>query len=392
MRPLDFIDVELEELRSKGLYRETFGVEGAQGRTVRVDGRELICFGSNDYLGLASDPRVKQAAAAAANAFGSGATASRLVSGTMELHEALEHRLARFKHAEACLLFPTGYMANVGTIAALVERGDLVIADRFSHASVIDGCRLSGATFRVYAHGDASALEEALKRSANARRRLIATDGLFSMDGDLAPLRQIVPLAQRYNAALLLDDAHGTGTLGEHGRGTAEHLGVEGQIDVSVGTLSKALASLGGFVVGSEKLISYLKNRARTFIYTTASPPSVLAAALAALQIVEDEPERRARLRTLTALARTELTAAGMTVPPGEAPIVPMIVGDTRRALELSAHLRSRGFLVPAVRPPTVPAGTARLRVSLQAIHTEEDIRALAVACREWAAGSRPLT
>lgn len=387
MTRLGFIDEELESLRRRSLYRETLCVEGAQGRTIRVDDNELLCFCSNDYLGLSTDPRVRRAAAEAAEAFGTGATASRLINGTMRPHEALERRLARFKNAEAALVFPTGYMANLGTIAALVGKGDVVYADRLCHASLIDGCRLSGASFRVFPHCDAQALERALRRGVRARRRLIVTDGVFSMDGDLAPLPALAEVASRYEAILLVDDAHGTGVLGATGRGTAQHLSAEDGIDVAIGTLSKALGSLGGFVTGSARLIDYLIQRARTFIYTTASPPSALAAALAALEIAEKEPARRVRLLRLARTLRQKLISLGLNVPEGETPIIPVIIGDSARALRMSQFLRREGFLVPAIRPPAVPPGTARLRISVQASHTDNDIARLANAFRAWQEG-----
>jgi len=390
MGTLDFVERELAELEQATLRRSLFCVDGPQGRTVHVDGRELVCFCSNNYLDLAADPRVRRAAAEAAEESGAGSAASRLLNGNMALHETLEHRLATFERVEACLLFPTGYMANVGTICSLVGRGDAVVADRLSHASLMDGCRLSGARFRVYPHCDMSALDNVLRRQRQARRRLIVTDTVFSMDGDLAPLREIVSLAQRHKAIVLADEAHATGVLGEHGRGAAELLGVESEIDVRIGTLSKALGSLGGFVAASGSVIDYLRNRARTFIYTTAPPPSVVSAALAALEIVQSEPRRRQRLSELAALARAQLVAAGMKALPGMTPIVPVMIGDPAEAMQLSDHLRSKGFLLPAIRPPTVPAGTARLRVSLQCSHTARDIGGLAEACAQWVRARRP--
>lgn len=367
MDKLNFLDEELKGLKENNLYREFRTVTGSQGPVVEVDGRQVLCLCSNNYLGLADRRELREAAIEAVQRYGVGAAASRLVSGQMKLHQELEESLARFENTEAAIVFPTGYMANLGTIRALVEKEDLVLGDRLNHASLLDACRLAEATFRVYAHGDLHALEQILQRAKSFRRKLIVTDSVFSMDGDLAPLREIVELADRYGALVMIDEAHGTGVLGENGRGASEALGVEGRLEVKMGTLSKALGCVGGFVAGSEKLIQFLRNKARTFIYTTALPPAVCASALAALQIVRSEPDLRDNLKKNVSFVRQSL---GLSPQPVATPMIPVIVGEATPTLELSQFLLQAGILAPAIRPPTVPEGTSRLRLSLMATHT----------------------
>ncbi len=272
---MDFLSKELQELRDKGLYRNLRTITGPQEPRVIIEGREYLLFSSNNYLGLANHPRLKKASQEAIERYGVGAGASRLISGTMELHTRLEERIARFKGRESAILFSSGYLANLGVITSLVGRDDVVIVDRLNHASIIDAARLSLAKLLVYSHRDMSKLEGVLERCQVYKRRLIVTDSIFSMDGDLAPLPEIVSLAKKYGAFVMIDEAHATGVLGEKGRGAEEHFGLEGKIDIVMGTLSKAIGSLGGFVTGSQKLIEYLKNRARSFIYTTALPPGI---------------------------------------------------------------------------------------------------------------------
>ena len=390
MSGLEFVNEELELLRGDSLYRDFRLVEGRQGAEVVVNGRPKLCLCSNNYLGLAGRSEVCEAAARAAVDLGTGAGASRLISGHTPLHEELEQRLASFEGAEAAIVFPTGYMANLGAIGALVGKEDVVFGDRLNHASLIDACRLSDASFRVYPHGDMDALERALDRSRSFRRRLVVTDGLFSMDGDLAPLPEIAELADRYGAIVMVDEAHGTGVLGRSGRGAAEALGVDERITVKMGTLSKALGSLGGFVAGSQGLIDLLRNKSRTFIYTTGLPPAVCAASCAALQIVEREPWLRESLRENAGLVRAEL---GLELPAIVTPIIPSIIGDPETAVSVSAALFDEGLLVPAVRPPTVPKGTSRLRLSVMATHDPDQLRrachAIARALGSRSDGSR---
>ena len=381
--PLGWLGAEAVRRAEAGLSRRVVPLAGSTPGQVVAAGRPLVHFASNDYLGLAADPRVVAAAAEAARHHGWGSGASPLVSGWRVPHHELAEALARFEGKEAATLFPSGFAANLGTIAALVGPGDAVYSDRLNHASIIDGIRLSGARLRVYPHNDAERLGSILGRDAGRfRRSLIATDGVFSMDGDVAPLAALADLAERSGAMLLVDEAHGTGVLGPGGRGSAAAAGVADRVDVTVGTLSKALGSAGGFVVGSHALIDHLVNHARALVYSTAPPPAAAAAAREALRIVASEPERRAALRDRSAQLRAGLTEAGWTVPPGDwpGPIVPVVVGDPAVALRLSARCRERGFLVPAIRPPTVPAGTSRLRISLSAAHTADDVAGLLAA------------
>ena len=384
MKALDEdINKELEKLKKSGLYRTPRTVEGPTGRTIRINGREFLCFCSNNYLGLAGDSRLIEAASRAAERYGCGAGASRLVSGTLEIHRELERRIASFKGKEAAILFPTGYMANVGAIPALAGEDDLVIVDRLDHASIIDGCRLSRARMLVYGHCDLDGLERILKRRTGFRRRFIVTDSVFSMDGDIAPLEGIVELADRYGAHVMVDEAHATGTIGEGGRGVARLLGVENGIAVSMGTLSKAVGSVGGFISGSNALIDYLGNRARSFIYTTAPPPPCCGSALRALDIIEAGAGLRERLAANVRMLKEGLASLGYDTGRSGTQIVPLIAGESESAVSLSRFLFGRGIFVPAIRPPTVPEGTSRLRITLMATHTKGDIEELLSALEE---------
>lgn len=370
---------ELAALAEAGLRRRPPAVEGRRGAAVRVDGRTAVDFSSNDYLGLAADPRLAEAAAAALRDAGTGAAAARLISGTHPMHEALEVDLARLKGTEAALLFPTGYAANTGAIPALVGRGDAVYSDALNHASLIDGCRLSRATSRVFPHLDLDALDAQLRADAGQfRRRLVVVDAVFSMDGDLFPLDRLVETARRHGAWSYVDDAHGTGVLGREGRGAAEHWGVEGALDVRMGTLGKALGTAGAFVAGSRTLREWLLNRARSFVFSTGTPPALAAATREALRIAAAEPWRRERVRENARRLRAGLAALGWSAPgEGDGHIIPVPVGDAAAVVAAGAALRARGFLVGAVRPPTVPAGTSRLRLTVTAAHTADDVDAL---------------
>jgi 8-amino-7-oxononanoate synthase len=376
--PLAWIDDETDDRDRRGLRRSLVAHGPAVPGRIERDGRLLVNFASNDYLGLASDPRIAEATAQTAEAFGWGAGASPLVSGWRTTHRELAEALAAFEQTEAAVLFPTGFAANLGTIAALVGPGDAVYLDRLNHSCLIAGARLSGARLRVYPHADAGRLESILARDRGRfRRTLIATDGVFSMDGDLAPLAELAELAERSGAMLLVDEAHGTGVFGPDGRGAASECGVAERVPIRVGTLSKALGSLGGFVAGSRRLIDHLIHRAPSLIYSTALPPAAAAAAHAALAIARAEPWRRERVRALGDRLREALAAFGPEVFPSTGPIVPVRIGDPARAVARADLLRDRGFLVPAIRPPTVPEGTARLRISLTAAHTEHDLAGL---------------
>lgn len=378
--PLSWIDDELATLQRSHLRRRLNVRNGSQSARIASDGQELINFGSNDYLGLAADPRLTQAVADCLAREGWGSGASPLVTGHSALHRQLEERLAEFEGTEAALLFSSGFAANMGTIAALAGPGDVVFSDRKNHASLWDGCRLSRADVRAYPHGDCGRLATLLKDSHKYRRRMIVTDSLFSMDGDLAPLGELAEVAERFDAMLLVDEAHATGVFGRHGRGVAEHLGVEERIPIRIGTLSKALGSIGGFVAGSRALVEWLVNRARPYIFSTAAPAATAAAAIAALDIVRDEPSRRTELLARGESLRAELARQGWNTGASAGQIIPIVVGDPGRAVDLSSKLRQRGLFVPAIRPPTVPEGEACLRISLTAAHSEEMTAALLAA------------
>lgn len=363
----------LESRERESLYRRRRIVESTTGPRVRIDGREVLAFCSNDYLGLASDPRLVEAQCDAARKYGAGSGAAHLVTGHQRIHHELEERLAAFTGRERALLFSTGYMANLGIASALLERGDHVFEDRLNHASLLDAGLLSGAKFSRYPHTDARTLASKLSDRSNGRA-LVLTDGVFSMDGDLAPLPELSRACAEHGAWLVVDDAHGIGVLGENGRGTLEHFGLETDVPVLMGTLGKAFGSFGAFVAGSDALIETLVNRARSYIYTTALPAAVAGASLAALEIVATEPERREHLAALVRRFREGGQSIGLELMDSFTPIQPIVVGDAVDALRLSEALLERGVLVTAIRPPTVPAGTARLRVTLSAAHTFDDV------------------
>ncbi len=376
------LDEELRALEAVGLKRALRQVQQRRGGTVLLDGERVADFASNDYLGLAVDPRVARAACAVLQAEGTGSGGARVVSGNHPVHEALEHTLARLKNVDFTLLYPSGYMANMGAISALVGREDVIFSDALNHASIIDGCRLSGAGVCVFPHGDIGTLRAMLESERGRyRRALIVVEGMFSMDGDIFPLADLVPLARAHKAWTYVDDAHGTGVLGANGAGTAEHFGVDGEIDVVVGTLGKALGTIGAYVGGSQELVEWLVSRSRSFMFTTATPPAMAAAALEALRIANVEGWRREHLKERARHLRTRLLKGGLDVP-GETDghIVPVIIGDTARTMGLVAALRTRGFLVGAVRPPSVPPGTSRLRISLSAVHPMELVDSLAAS------------
>ncbi len=383
--PLAWIAAELASLTRRGLLRERTARLGPQSAVVAVEGGKVVNFGSNDYLGLAADPRIGDAVAEALRQFGWGSGASPLILGRSRQHESLEEELAAFEGAEAALVFSTGFAANAGAVAALVGPGDVVFTDRKNHASLIDGCRLSRADVRVYPHGDCHELRRLLAGvfRRNYRRTLIVTDGLFSMDGDLAPLGELADLADRYRAMLLVDEAHATGVFGRLGRGVTEHLGVEGRVPIRVGTLSKALGSIGGFVAGTRSLVEWLVNKARPYVFSTALPAAACAAARAALAIVRSEPHRREGLLEQAAALRGRLAQQGWDLRRSASQIVPLVVGDPERAVRLAAALRQRGLFVPAIRPPTVPEGQSCLRISLTCGQSEVMVEQLVESLRE---------
>ncbi len=371
---MDKISNELKKIKKSGLYRELNIVEGAQGPHVKIKGRKYISFCSNNYLGLANHPEIAKAVEDAVKKYGWGAGASRLISGNMKLHETLEEEISKFKRKEATIVFPTGYMANIGTICSLVSSGDLVICDRLNHASIIDGCRLSGATFRVYPHRDTVKLENILKKSSKYPRKLIVTDTVFSMDGDLAPLPDIVRIARKYKAMVMVDEAHGTGVFGKNGRGVVEHFNLNEKVNIVMGTLSKAIGSLGGFVSGDKNLINYLRNKARTFMYTTALPPAVCAASIAGIRLIQKDHSLRESLWRNVHYVKEGLKLLSLNVILSESPIIPVMIGDAKKAVDVSRFLFKRGVLIPAIRPPTVPDKSSRLRVTVMATHTRADL------------------
>jgi glycine C-acetyltransferase len=351
-------------------------VHGAQSSRVILDGREVLLLCSNNYLGLADHPVLKEAAIRAVEQYGTGSGASRLVSGNMELHEALEARIASFKRTDAALLFNSGYAANTGVIPAIVGKGDVIFSDRLNHASIVDGALLSRARLVRYPHNDVASLRRLLAGTEPAGRRLIVSDGVFSMDGDLASLADLVKLKKEFGALLMVDDAHGTGVLGETGRGSTELFNVMAEIDIQMGTFGKALGSFGAYIAASREIVDYLVNRARSFIFSTALPPAVLAASLAALGLVDSEEGARLRKRVAdnTDLFRSALQEAGFSTMASETQIIPLFVGDAGPTMEFSQQLLAEGIFVQGIRPPTVPADSCRLRCTVMATHTMEEL------------------
>lgn len=365
---------KLRALEEHHLLRRLRVIDSAPGPTVTIGGRAIILMASNDYLGLATHPALKRAAIEATERFGVGAGASRLISGTLPPHNELERTLADFKQTESALVFGSGYSANIGLIPALVDATGLILADRLSHASLIDGSRLSGAEFRVFRHGDMRQLQGLLDRRAVGRETLIVTEGIFSMDGDAAPLVEMADLAERYGARLLVDDAHGTGVMGSTGRGTLEHCGVESRIPFHMGTLSKAFGTSGAYVVGPSDLIQYLINRARPMMFSTAPPPATAAAAATAIQVLRSEPQRLARLWSNQRYFVEGLRKLKLQITPTVSPIVPVIIGPADKADAFAKRLLELGVYAPAIRPPTVPKNTSRIRATVTAEHTREQL------------------
>ena len=371
----DWLDAEYTALEQVGLRRHLRTVMSAPTGTVNLDGRDVVLLGSNNYLGLSTHPKVIEAAVAATQTFGTGATGSRLISGNSELYTILEANLAKTKHTEAALVFSSGYAANTSVIPVLAGEGDLILSDALNHASIIDGCRLSRATKKVYRHCDVEHLKTLLSESTPFRRRLILTDGVFSMDGDIAPLPDIYEVATHYDAMLLVDDAHGFGVLGKDGSGTVAHFGLEGADIIRMGTLSKAVGALGGYIAGSRTLIELLINKARGFIFTTGLPPSTLAAANASLDVIRSSPELRQRLFSHARYLKTALIDLGYTLLPSETQILPVVLGSPQQATSIADALLAEGVFAPAIRPPAVPPDTSRLRLTVMATHTEAEIQ-----------------
>jgi 8-amino-7-oxononanoate synthase len=369
-----FLNTFLSSLQEKKLYRNLRAVTGPQASSIFFEGKKVMNFCSNNYLGLANDPRLVEAAQKALASEGVGSGASRLICGNMESHRKLEEKISSFKKTEACLVFSTGYMANVGILSALCDREDIIFSDKLNHASIVDGILLSRAEFKRYAHNDMKALEAMLQESLSYRKRLIVTDSVFSMDGDVAFLKQIVSLAKQYEAMVMIDEAHSFGVLGRQGRGLAQDLGLEEDIDVHMGTLSKAAGCFGAYCCGSKALIDFLINKARSFIYTTAMPPSVAAAAIKAIEIMEKEPQRREKLLNNAKHMRQGLQEVGFDTMSSATPIIPVLLKEASVAVAFSQKLLERGIFVQAIRPPTVPENTARLRVTVMATHRRSEI------------------
>jgi 8-amino-7-oxononanoate synthase len=372
--PADFIHDELQALRSAALYRRLRLIEGEQGPTLIVDGREVLNFSSNNYLGLANHPALRAAAKAAIDRYGCGSGASRLISGNMTLHEELESKVAELKGTEAALVFNSGFQANTGILSTLAGEGDVILSDALNHASIIDGCRLSRAEIVVYGHCNLDQLERGLNASRAKSRKLIVTESLFSMDGDEAPLVDIVDLAEKHGAIVMVDEAHATGVFEPNGAGLVAKLGLGRRVLVQMGTLGKALGGFGAYVAGSGALRELLINRCRSFIFTTSLPPAVMAMAIAAIDLVKKEPERRQALWNNCQLLQSGLKSCGYLLGNSRSPILPLMIGDATQCMQLSEDLLQRGLFAQGIRPPTVPPGTSRLRVTLMATHTPEHI------------------
>ncbi|MGH9507508.1 MAG: glycine C-acetyltransferase [Terriglobales bacterium] len=372
---LQYLAEELNALENKGLRFRLRVLEGEQKPVSVFDGRRVINLSSNNYLGLTTHPRLRAAAHAALDREGVGSGAVRTISGTMAIHMELEEKIAAFKRTEAAVVFQSGFTANAGTVSALLGREDFIISDELNHASIIDGARLSRATIKVFAHRDTAAAEARLQEvAAQPGRKLLITDGVFSMDGDIAPLPALCALAEKYGAIMMVDDAHASGVLGQNGRGTVDHFGLHGRVDVQVGTLSKAIGALGGYVCGRRELIEFLYHRGRPFLFSTSHPPSVAATCLAAFQVLEEEPERIERLWDNTRFFKAGLKKLGFDTGASETPITPIMVGEGRKTMAFSAALFAAGLLATGIAYPTVPEGKARLRTIVTATHTREEL------------------
>src|SRR5271168_2374881 len=371
--PLGYLSGQLEDWRKAGSYQRLRVLESPCEPIARFDGREVINLASNNYLGLADHPKLIEAEVEAARKYGAGSGAVRTISGTMSIHLELERRIAAFKHTEACVVFQSGFAANAGTVSAILGPEDHIISDALNHASIIDGCRLSRAKIHVFPHKDTAKAAEIMKGLDGASgHKLLITDGVFSMDGDIAPLPKLVEIAEKYGAIMMIDDAHSSGVLGRNGRGTVDHFGLHGRVDIQVGTLSKAIGVLGGYVCGSRDLIDFLYHRARPFLFSTSHPPAVTAACLAAFDILENEPERIDKLWENTRYFKAALKSAGFDTGESETPITPIIVGEARTAHAYSAALFENGMLATGIGFPTVPEGKARIRTIVTATHTRD--------------------
>jgi glycine C-acetyltransferase len=373
--PLAYLTDELTSLKTQGLYRQLRVLEDEQKPHTTFDHRLVVNLSSNNYLGLTTHPRLRERALEATRRFGVGTGSVRTIAGTMAIHMELERRLAEFKHTEAVVVFQSGFAANAGTVSAILDKDDVVVSDELNHASIIDGCRLSRATIKVFAHRDVDAARAVLKSLPANRRALLITDGVFSMDGDLGPLPELCTLAEEYGCIMMVDDAHASGVFGRNGRGTIDHFGVHGRVDVQVGTLSKAIGVLGGYVAGSRDLIEFLYHRARPFLFSTSHPPAVAAACIAAIDVLLEEPAIIDRLWENTRFFKAGLAKLGFNTGVSESPITPVIVGDGALAMTLSDRLFEAGVFAQGIASPTVPPGKARVRTIVTATHTREELQ-----------------
>lgn len=373
--PLSYLGQELESLKEQGLYRQLRVLEGEPLAHATFDHRSVVNLSSNNYLGLATHPKLKQAAIEAVERYGVGSGAVRTIAGTMELHMELERRLAAFKHVEAVVVFQSGFTANAGTVSSVLGKDDFIVSDALNHASIIDGARLSRATIKVFPHKDADAARQILRDLPATGRKLLITDGVFSMDGDLGPIPELCAAAEEYGAIMMVDDAHASGVFGRHGSGTVDHFGCHGRVDIQVGTLSKAIGVLGGYVAGTRALIDFLYHRARPFLFSTSHPPAVTAACIAALDILEQEPQHIERLWENARFFKSGLQALGFDTGRSESPITPVIVGEASRAMAMSDKLFARGVFAQGIGFPTVARDQARLRTMPMATHTREDLQ-----------------
>ena len=371
---MQYLAEDLNGLRSRGLFRPLRVLESAQDTEVTIEGRRLLNLSSNNYLGLTTHPRLTQAMIEATMQYGAGSGAVRTIAGTMAVHEALERKLADFKHTEASLVFQSGFTANVGVLQVMVQEGDVIISDELNHASIIDGIRLSKAERSIYRHRDVDDLEQHLSKHRDKRMKLVVTDGVFSMDGDIAPLKQIVERAEAYSALVMVDDAHASGVLGRNGRGTVNHFGLDGRVDLQIGTLSKAIGVLGGYVASTQTVRDFLIHRARPFLFSTSHPPGVAAACTAALDVLLSEPERIDRLWANTRRFKDGLRRSGFQTGASETPITPVIVGAGQTAMDFSDRLFQAGIFAQGIGYPTVPEGRARIRTIVTSAHSEAQL------------------
>lgn len=374
MHCLEWINDELRAINDNKLFRYLTEIQTGQSPEIIIEGQSYILLASNSYLGLSVDPRVKEAAMVALEKYGTGSGGSRLVSGSSDLHRELEEKVSSFKNTESAILFSSGYLANIGTISSLVDSGDVIYSDVLNHASIIDGCRLSRARVQVYRHLDLDHLESLVSSEKDSKKKLVVTDTVFSMDGDLADLKHLVDISERYGCMLMVDEAHATGVLGDRGSGATEYFGVENRVPIVMGTLSKAVGSLGGYIAGSQKLIDFIRNRVRSYIFDTSLPAASLAASMKAIELIESEKDRRDHLWKLIEVFKSGLENMGLELLPSNSAIVPVLIGEPESTLNFAGKIREEGVFTPAVRPPSVPPGKCRIRASLMASHTEDHV------------------